>query len=439
MDTNPTPSAAAAAPDPRAARAALLRTPAMRWLLAGSAISLLGDQFTLIALPWAVLMLTHDPLMLGLVTAMVGVPRAAFILIGGAFVDRHSPQRVLMLTKHANTVLLAVLAAGMLGGWISLPLLCALALGIGLAAAFSVPAGSALLPQVVAPAQLPAANGLLMGLRQLSMFAGPLLAALMMGTMGRLLPERGDAPGLALAFGLDAVSFAASAWTLSRVRTRPIDQPSRQAVLQAVAEGLRHCWNDRPLRNFLLYGALVSVMIAGPVQIALPLLAAATPGLGGSGFGLLVGLHGAGTLLGLLVAGLRPHWRLGSLGLTVLGLDAVVGLLFMPLGRIGTVWQGAALLLPIGMVGGFLQVMVFSWLQRRVAPAMMGRAMSVFMFIFVGLAPLSAAATGALMRWVAPTSVFTGAGLLLVAIVMLALLPAGGMRRMDERMPSPAS
>ncbi len=437
METNNTSSAPGAGPDPRAQRAALLRNPAVRWLMAGSAISLLGDQFTLIALPWAVLTLTRDPLTLGLVTAMVGVPRAAFILIGGAFVDRHSPKRVLMLTKHANTVLLALLAAGMLGGWMSLPLLCALALGIGLAAAFSIPAGSAMLPQVVAPAQLPAANGLLMGLRQLSMFAGPLLAALMMAALGRLLPERGDAPGLALAFGLDALSFALSAWTLARVSTRPVEAPSRQAVLRAVAAGLRHCWADRPLRNFLLYGALVSLMIAGPVQIALPLLASGTPGLGASAFGLLVGLHGAGTLLGLAVAGARPHWRLGTLGLTVLGIDAIVGLLFMPLGRLASVWQGAALLLPIGVLGGFVQVMVFSWLQRRVAPAMMGRAMSLFMFIFVGLAPLSAAATGGLMRWVSPATVFTSAGLLLVGIVMLSLLPAGGMRAMDEARPVP--
>ncbi|HSW08878.1 MAG TPA: MFS transporter, partial [Aquabacterium sp.] len=143
------------------------------------------------------------------------------------------------------------------------------------------------------------------------------------------------------------------------------------------------------------------------------------------------GAHGAGTLLGLMVASLRPHWRLGTLGLTILGLDTLVGLLFMPMGLISATWQGASLLLAIGTLGGFMQVLVFTWIQRRVAPAMMGRMMSLFMFIFVGLAPLSAAATGGLLRVLPLTAMFIGAGALLVAIV-LAALAGSRMRHLGE-------
>jgi MFS family permease len=65
------------------------------------------------------------------VLALVGLPRALFILLGGAIVDRHSPQRVLMLSKHANTVLLALLAGLLASGALNLPLLYALALALG--------------------------------------------------------------------------------------------------------------------------------------------------------------------------------------------------------------------------------------------------------------------------------------------------------------------
>src|SRR5690349_17376118 len=82
-----------------------------RWLMAGGALSMTGDQFTLIALPWLVLELSGDPLALGVVIALMGIPRAVFILVGGAVVDRHSPQRVMMWSKHASTVLLGLLAA----------------------------------------------------------------------------------------------------------------------------------------------------------------------------------------------------------------------------------------------------------------------------------------------------------------------------------------
>jgi MFS family permease len=123
----------------------------------------------------------------------------------------------------------------------------------------------------------------------------------------------------------------------------------------------------------------------------------------------------------MALAGKHPTWRLKNLGLTILAVDALVALLFMPMGTITATWQGVALLLIIGLLGGFMQVAVFTWIQRRVAPAMMGRAMSLFMFIFLGLAPLSSAVTGWLMRGIALPQLFLGSGACLLAIVALAL------------------
>jgi MFS family permease len=442
---------APAVPEAGHPRSSLLRARPVRWLMAGAFITNLGDQFTLIALPWLVLQMSSDPLVLGTVLAVIGVPRALFILIGGAIVDRHSPHRILMLSKQANTVLLLVLAAGIWTGQLTLGALYALALGLGLAAAFAIPAATSMLPRVVPPEQLGAANGMMMGQRQLSLFVGPLLAGVLVahsaagdpGAASGLSSGAGrPSPGLALAFALDALSFAVSAWTLSKVPRVGLPQPQprhasssaaarpeRASVLASVAEGLRSFWADRDLRAFLSYGAVVSVCIAGPVTIALPVLASQTPSLGAAAFGSMLGAHGAGTLLGLAAAGLRPRWRLRTLGLTLLAIDATVGLLFMPLGHVTASWQGAGLLLAIGALGGFMQVLIFTWLQQRVAPAMMGRAMSLFMFIFVGLAPLSAAATGAILRWVPLTAVFAGTGALLVLIVVLALLWPGSRVR----------
>lgn len=49
----------------------------------GESVSLLGDQFFFIALPWLVLSLTDDALAIGLVYAFAGIPRAGFMLFGG--------------------------------------------------------------------------------------------------------------------------------------------------------------------------------------------------------------------------------------------------------------------------------------------------------------------------------------------------------------------
>lgn len=408
-------------PDPQ--RAALLRDRNFLWLTSGGAISMLGDQFTLIALPWLVLKMTGDTRLLGLVLALVGVPRAVFILVGGALVDQYSPKKVLMITKHVNTVLLVALAAMVFTGAFNLVLVCVLALGIGLASAFSIPSATSMLPQVVRPDQLQAANGIMLGLRQLSMFVGPVLAGVLIAVFGDGGGTVADANGIAIAFAFDAFSFALSAWTLAKVGTHAVPAAQRAAppVLAAIGEGLRHFWRDTELRTCFAYWAAVAVLILGPLHIALPVLASTHPGLGASALGLMAGAHGAGTLAGMIASGSGLRLRVGTLGLTMLLADVVIGLLFMPMGGIGAAWQGASLMFAVGLLGGFVQVAVFTWLQRRVPAALMGRAMSLFMFIFMGLVPVASAATGWLMRSVTVSQVFMGAG---AALVVLALLAA---------------
>ncbi|WP_395688036.1 MFS transporter [Caenimonas koreensis] len=417
-------------------RKALFKDRNFKWLIYGGAISLLGDQFTLIALPWLVLKMTGDTLALGAVLALIAVPRALFILVGGAIVDRYSPKSVLMLTKHVSTVLLGLLAAGVVTGVLTLPMIYVLALGIGLASAFSIPSGTSIMPRVMQPAQLPAANSVMMGMRQLSMFIGPLAAGLMVALGGDV--KQGDvsgAHGLALAFAFDALSFALSAWTLSKVQLRPIAAASGAAAAQtapaaqkapampvwmSIKQGLQHVGSDTQLLTLYLYWTAVAILVLGPLQIALPVLASSHPELGASALGIMAGSHGAGTLIGMIASGINPNLRLRSLGATMILFDVVIGLLFMPMGLIQATWQGALLMLVIGTLGGAMQVSVFTWLQRRVPLQMLGRSMALFMFIFMGLVPIASAVTGWVLKVVTLTQLFAGCGGLLVVVALLA-------------------
>src|SRR5512138_2064743 len=81
-----------------------------RLLFAGSITSLLGDQFALIATPWLVLRLTGDPLVLGAVLALEGIPRALFMLLGGAITDRLSPRLVMLCSDLVRLLLTAAMA-----------------------------------------------------------------------------------------------------------------------------------------------------------------------------------------------------------------------------------------------------------------------------------------------------------------------------------------
>jgi len=414
---------------------ALFKDSSFKWLISGAALSMLGDQFTLIALPWLVLKMTGDTFALGIVLALTGVPRALFMLIGGALVDRYSAKQVLMLTKYINTVLLGLLAFLVLSNNLSLWMVYALSLAIGLATAFSIPSGSAILPQVVNAERLPAANGMMLGLRQVTMFAGPLLAGLLIALFSDKNAVRAaDTQGIGAAFLLDALSFVISAFTLAKVRmhwTPASADPAKQSrLLESVAENLRYCWSDIALRTCFFYWAAIALFISGPIQVALPVLAN-TMNNGAAAFGILMGAHGAGTLVGMIISGVRPNIRVGSLGMTILAVDGMIGLLTVPMGMIHVTWAGAAIMLLIGALGGFVQVAVYTWMQRRVPDFRMGRTMSLFMFIFMGIAPISAAFTGWLMRSVTVGELFAGSGMFLFMIALTALV-ATPMRMVSD-------
>jgi hypothetical protein len=105
----------------------------------------------------------------------------------------------------------------------------------------------------------------------------------------------------------------------------------------------------------------------------------------------------------------------------VLCFDSLAGLTLAALTLVHTTWFGAALLLCTGLLGGIVQIAIFTWIQQRVSQAMMGRAMSILMFTFMGLGPLSAAAAGALLKIISLAELFGIAGLALTAIALCCL------------------
>ncbi|HET7649964.1 MAG TPA: MFS transporter [Gammaproteobacteria bacterium] len=413
-----------------------------RLLFGGSTVSALGDQFTLVALPWLVLKLTGDAGALGLVLAAMALPRAMFMLIGGAIVDRMSPRRVLLVSRAVNAVFIGILAALVLGGAIQMWMVYLLALGIGLSTAFAYPAGSAILPQLVEPQQLQSANALFMTMRQLSMFVGPALAGVVISLGAHKSAGTqtvADASGMGLAFGIDAVSFLFSLGSLMLVRIHTDYHPPRPAggVLADVASGIRTIWSDVSLRAFILYAAAVSVFVGGPIQVGLPVLANTRLDWGAASLGALMTANGGGVIIGGILSGFGTRLARGRIGVMVLCIDSTVGLAIIGLTLVHSTLAGAGLLAVVGLLGGIAQISVFTWVQRRVSQAMMGRTMSVLLFTFMGLGPIAAAVSGALLKIISLSVLFGGAGLVLTVFALLCLT-SPQMRGIGNTKPLPA-
>jgi MFS family permease len=291
----------------------------------GQAISRLGDQFYLIALPWLVLQLTGDPLAICAVLAVASVPRAVFMLVGGALTDRFS-SRTLMLCSDILRVLLVALMAGLvLAGAIELWMIYLFALVFGLVDAFFYPALNAMVPHLVKKEQLQAGNAIVQGTGQLALFAGPVVAGLLIAILDGGAPSGSaaksvpDMLGIGVAFGFNAFTFLVSVITLwimkgDQPKSSQIEADTGESVWSAIRDGLIYVRRDRVLRTFFLVIAAITLLINGPIGIGVPVLAERRFAEGAAAFGIIMSALGGGMLVGTLLAGVLPRPAPSRLG-----------------------------------------------------------------------------------------------------------------------------
>ncbi len=399
-----------------------------RLLWGGEAISLLGDQFYLIALPWLVLQLTGDALAVGTVLAAAAVPRAIFMLVGGALTDRFSPRTVMLVSNLSRFGLVSLLAFLVLAGAIELWMLYLLALAFGLADAFFYPAQNAIVPELVGESKLQTANSIVQGTAQFSLFLGPVLA----GSLIALISSRqGDGAsgseltGIAMAFLFDAATFLVSALTLWFIRTEHQDElvdnsQEKESVLVAIREGLIIVWQDKTLRYFFLVVAAVATIMNSLLSVGVPILADQRFSEGAAAFGIIMSAYGAGSLIGIVLAGVLPKPPEGRLGTVLLLATGIAGLAIVLIGLASTTALAAIVSLVMGTSLGYVVIQFTTWLQIRTPSELMGRMMSILMFASVGLTPLGTALAGAVIE-VNLNSVFFGAGMIILLTVSLAM------------------
>jgi hypothetical protein len=412
----------------------LLRNRNFRLLWVGEAISLLGDQFYLIALPWLVLQLTGDALAVGAVLALAGVPRALFMLIGGALTDRFSPRTVMLTSNLFRMALVTLLSVLVIGGLIQLWMLYLLALAFGVLDAFFFPAQSAIVPRLVGKEQLQAANALIQGTMQVSLFAGPVLAGTLIAVLGNGQSGQ-DVTGIGLAFAVDALTFLASALTLWFVRDggpagAPEEAREAESLLPAIAAGLRVVWKDPALRAFFLLIAVSNFLVTGPIIVGIPVLADIRFAGGAAAFGIIMSAYGGGSLTGTLLAVLLPRPPGRVMGIILGAIWSGLGLGVLALGLISTTPLAAMTAFAMGAANGYVVILFITWLQRRTSEDMLGRMMSLLMLASVGLLPVSNILTCALVSLNAQ-ALFVTAGSLMAILVFLSMLnPA--VRSMEE-------
>lgn len=377
-----------------------LRNPNYRLWLIGNTISLVGDQFYLVALPWLVLQQTGSAVAMGAIMMTGAIPRALLMLLGGAASDRMSARKIMMATATARTICVTVI--GVLVGLRVLRTweLYALAIAFGVADAFAIPAGLAYLPALVQREQLVAAQSVSQSATMLSTVVGPVPAGFVIKTLG-----------VAWAFFVDAISFLFIIGALWKLPDPPKSEAPRKAVLHSIAEGIAYVVKDVPLRSLMLLITIINFCIAGPVVLGLAYLSKTRFG-SPAVYGIMVSAIAAGMLLGALLAGV---WKTRRRGVMILLASVMLGVCLGSIGLMGREWNIASVLLVMGAMAGMVNVHIYAWAMQRIDADVRGRVASVLMLAAFGVAPISLAVAGFLVAWNLKLMYLLAGGIMLLA------------------------
>jgi MFS family permease len=348
----------------------------------GQTISMSGTWMQSVAQAWLVLELTGSGVALGAVTALQFLPTLLLGPWGGLIADRVDKRRLLIWTQSASALLAVVLGVITVTHVVTLGMVYALALGLGLVTMIDMPTRQTFVMEMVGRDQLTNAVSLNGVIVNASRVIGPAVAGALIATVG-----------VGICFLVNGGSYLAVIAGLIMMRTSQLHLSETTARHRGqLRDALRYVWRTPELRIPLLLMAVVGA-IAFNFSVLLPLMVRFAFHAGAGAFGGLFSVMGAGAVAGgLAVAGWgRASRRLQAGAAIALGA-------FLALAAVApTLHFELVAMLPIGVASTAFIAMSNSLLQLGAAPQMRGRVMGLFAVVFLGTTPIG----GPLMGWIA--------------------------------------
>jgi MFS family permease len=360
-------------------------------------ISRAGDAFNTVALVVLVFRLTGSGVGVAATVAFEVAPVLLFGPVAGLLADRLSRRRVLVAADLVRAVLAGLLAVA--HGSLVVAFFVAFGLSAG-SVAFN-PAVSAVVPDLVDDDELVDANSALWTVAVVAQIVLAPVAGLVIATLG-----------VGAAFGINAVSFGASALILTRLRTAGVPAAASEHGWRGVAAGWIAVRRDRLLGRLAVVQVLAAFS-AGATSGLLVVLASERLHVGASGFGLLLAAIGVGAALGPTL--LRRFIRPGQRG-WLFGPYALRGGVDLALATTTSPWiaGGALGLYGVGTSTGMVAYQ--STVQASVPAETRGRTFALFDILWQATRLVSLAAGGIIADTLGIQAVYVlGGALLLIA------------------------
>ncbi|MEW1628470.1 MFS transporter [Streptomyces sp. NPDC089173] len=403
----PLPSGQKAAPDPE--------QPSLRRgnrntavLLAFTAVTNLADGVTKIALPLLATQASASPAQVSAVSLTLTLPWLLAALHVGVLVDRLDRRRLLWGANALRLIALGSLMPLAASDGITIPVLCAVGIALGVAEVIALTSASAMIPALTPPEGREKANTWIAGAETVcNEFAGPFVGGLLL------------AAGTGIALGVTWISYLAASLIIVLlvgrfrvVRGEAAKDAAPVTVRTQIAEGLRYLWRHVLLRTMAL---ILTVLCAcwGAWLALMPLFATSVMNLDSRQYGILLSALGIGGLAGAL----SVTWLNRFFGRRwVMFADLVGTFAMMAVPALTTeLWVVAVAAFLGGMGGTLWTVNARTMAQRLVPDAMLGRYGAVSRLFSWGAMPVGAGLMGLIAEWFGMETAF---GVFAVSVVL---------------------
>ena len=391
-------------------RSALFRQTAFIRLWYARLAGTSANQMLMVAMGWQMYELTGSAWDLGLVGLYQFLPALVLALLSGHVVDRFHRARIVAVCLGMQALIAALLMAATAGHWATRELLLLVAVLLGTARAFQMPAQQALTPLLVPEALLARAMAFSSAGLQVAIIGGPALGGLLF------------AGGITLVYASCLALLVLAAAMVLRLRYHHQPPPYEPLSLGRVFGGVSFIWQRKVILGAVSLD-LFAVLLGGATAL-LPMFAKDILHVGPTGLGLLRAAPAAGALLTSIVLTRWPLER--KVGHTLLWAVAVYGAATVVIG-VSTSFGLSFAMLALSGAADMVSVVVRQTLVQLETPdAMRGRVGAVNS-VFIGasnqLGEFESGATAALIGPVGSV-VLGGLGTLLIAVTWLKLFPA---------------
>lgn len=394
-------------------------------LLGATALSMVGNMLTFVAIPWFVLQTTGSAAKTGLVGAAATLAFVVASFLGGPVVDRLGFKRTGVVADVASSATVALIPLLHVTIGLAFWQLLALTFLSALLDAPGMTARQSMIPDLARRAGMPVerATAALESIERMSQLLGPPLAGVLIAVMGA-----------SNVLWLDAATFAVSAAVVavavpSTVRTAE----TGGNYLADLMEGLRFVLGDRVIFSIVAIAVVLGFFDAPFFSVVLPVFANEVYGDAAS-FGLSFASFGGGALVGTLAYGAVGH-RLPRRATLILGF-VVFGLPIFVLATSPPLFVTVISLAVAGFGAGPANPLIFTLIQERTPESLFGRVFGAFISLALAVSPLGMVAGGYALEFFGLQATIIGIATSFL-IVALAILVTPALREMDTRSKPP--